>query len=167
MRYKFLVLFIVVMLVPVSALAEFYKYRDSNGVLRFTYNLGDVPEDQRPNAKSYVEVKSASPKKEDPETVARKKEEAEVKVRKQVNTRAEAFNARQNELRKEYEALLKEKRTLDKQLTKRATAAEAKRYKKQVEALNARIDAYQEKRAAYEKEVEEYNKKVSRLNTQK
>ena len=49
MSPKAIILFLSLMLVPGLCLAEFYKYRDANGAIRFTDNLGDVPKDQREN----------------------------------------------------------------------------------------------------------------------
>ena len=46
---------LAVLLLANPVLGEFYKYRDRNGVLRFTDNLADVPVDQRPDAQSYKE----------------------------------------------------------------------------------------------------------------
>lgn len=47
---------LAVLLFANPVLGEFFKYRDSNGVLRFTDNLAEVPPDQRPKAKSYKEA---------------------------------------------------------------------------------------------------------------
>ena len=53
---RILILMTLISMISIPACAEFYKYRDANGVLRFTDNLMDVPEDQRENLKSYTEV---------------------------------------------------------------------------------------------------------------
>jgi len=55
MRLLYALLFLICMLLPSSVLAEYYQYRDQNGVLRFTDNLADVPEDQRQQIESYTE----------------------------------------------------------------------------------------------------------------
>ena len=55
MRLLYALLFLICMWLPSSALAEYYQYRDQNGVLRFTDNLADVPEDQRQQIESYTE----------------------------------------------------------------------------------------------------------------
>ena len=55
MRLRYALLFLICMLLPSSVLAEYYQYRDQNGVLRFTDNLADVPEDQRQQIMSYTE----------------------------------------------------------------------------------------------------------------
>ena len=38
--------------------AEIYKYRDADGVLRFTDNLQEVPKDQRKQVEQYQEIKT-------------------------------------------------------------------------------------------------------------
>jgi hypothetical protein len=55
MRLLFALLFLICMWLPSSVLAEYYQYRDQNGVLRFTDNLADVPEDQRQQIERYSE----------------------------------------------------------------------------------------------------------------
>ena len=51
-------LFVVGLFVqPVSS--EIYKYRDNDGFVRYTYDLGEVPEDQRPGIQTYEESASA------------------------------------------------------------------------------------------------------------
>ena len=36
--------------------ADIYKYRDVQGVIRYTYDLAEVPEDQRPQVQTYEEA---------------------------------------------------------------------------------------------------------------
>ena len=38
------------------AAADIYKYRDAQGVVRYTYDLAEVPEDQRPQVQTYEET---------------------------------------------------------------------------------------------------------------
>ena len=60
-RLFFVLLAVVVICLPRVGNAEFYRYRDANGVLRFTDNLAEVPKDQRPGAQRYETFKSAPP----------------------------------------------------------------------------------------------------------
>jgi len=46
---------------PYQALADFYRYVDKNGVRRFTDNLSEVPEDQRPKVHRYSEQEASKP----------------------------------------------------------------------------------------------------------
>lgn len=55
MRLLYALMFLICMWLPSSVLAEYYQYRDQNGVLRFTDNLADIPEDQRQQIESYTE----------------------------------------------------------------------------------------------------------------
>ena len=47
MVIRILLLLVALSLIPMPVFAEFYKYKDANGVLRFTDNLLEVPKDQR------------------------------------------------------------------------------------------------------------------------
>jgi len=54
---------VVLMLLVVGsdpAAADIYKYRDAQGVLRYTYDLAEVPEDQRPQVQTYEEASPTS-----------------------------------------------------------------------------------------------------------
>ena len=51
---------LILLVLPMLASAEIYKYRDQNGVLRFTDNLTEVPVDQRENIDQYQEIKTAA-----------------------------------------------------------------------------------------------------------
>ena len=51
----------MILCLPASSSAEFYKYRDANGNLRFTDNLAEVPPDQRPEVDRYKQVEDFRP----------------------------------------------------------------------------------------------------------
>jgi Domain of unknown function (DUF4124) len=57
---RMLTMLLILLVLPMFASAEIYKYRDANGVLRFTDNLAEVPVAQRKNIQQYQEIKTTS-----------------------------------------------------------------------------------------------------------
>jgi predicted RNase H-like nuclease (RuvC/YqgF family) len=152
------------------ASGDIYKYRDDQGVIRYTYDLAEVPEDQRPQVKMYEEESppsAASPaaiEGEDgpaQEPDADKKEE-EIPVVD--DKKIEELNQRKKELDKEFAGLMeekyklvKEKEKLEKTLAGRDQAAVSE-YDNKVKKLNEKIDDYKKRRDAFQKEAEEVKK---------
>jgi len=58
---RMLTMLLIMLVLPMLASAEIYKYRDPNGVLRFTDNLAEVPIAQRKNIQQYKEIKTTPP----------------------------------------------------------------------------------------------------------
>lgn len=174
MRLLFALLFLICMLLPSSVLAEYYKYRDQNGVLRFTDNLADVPEDQRQQIVSYTEsedfvmteeesleyLQDTSVQEETGEDMegAYQNEETEtgrddnLSQRKKLNQMKAALDEEFAELMEEKQALLQYKES-----KKNMSMKEAKAYQKKVTLLNQRITDFEERRQAYKKEADAFN----------
>ena len=51
----------LILLWALPAESQIYRYRDAQGNLRVTDNLGDVPEDQRPQAQATEETAVSAP----------------------------------------------------------------------------------------------------------
>ena len=122
---------VIFLLVPVHA--EFYRFKDQNGITIFTDDLSLVPEDQRSDIEVY-ESSTISP--------GRKKVEKSVPVN----------DSKQNVLEKQKEWLINEQNMLNREsdelnLLKNAvsTPEEQKIYNNRVQSLNKRIDMYKEK----------------------
>jgi hypothetical protein len=146
-----------------SADAEFYKYRDNNGVLLFTDNLAEVPLNQRPGAQSYKEA-------DDYLTPYQKKERAE-KARRETEMAAKeakqgSFEAQQEQrlilnntrtaLDKEYGELMHAKKALEKEKAQATTPEKQVAYKKRFDALNKRIIEYEDRRNQYEEAIKNF-----------
>jgi len=164
-----LMLVMATVLAPAPAAAEFYRYRDQNGTVRFTDNLTEVPPEQRANLKAYRETVSpafgrtgaeadASVQVPEPETT-----DAEVdEDRKAVEETAARLRQRQEALIREYEALQKDRAALARRDGQRVNNAQQARYAEAVEALNAKIRDYQQRREAYERDVQAHNARMAR-----
>jgi DNA repair exonuclease SbcCD ATPase subunit len=171
-RIAITAVFVVVIFAISSATAEIYKYRDAQGVLRYTYDLGEVPEDQRPGIESYEE--ETAPVVESPgegqngeifagESENKPTDDAPPPVDEQqieeLTQKKKEFDAEFAGLMEEKYNLIKEKENLANSLAGRDTAAVAE-YDKKVEALNRKIADYQKRRDEFQKEAEAVKKAV-------
>ena len=152
--------------------AEFYRYVDEEGKVKYTDNLANIPVEQRPKAYEYDESydQFASP-----EGIERKKPETESpdgapKETEDLRLQREALTKEGEEktleqklreagarLREEYQGLIKEKEELDKLTTRRLTETDRKELIKRVRDYNSRTEDYEKRREAFDKEVEAYN----------
>jgi hypothetical protein len=146
-HHRILILFLGLMLIPGLCFAEFYKYRDANGVLRFTDNLAEVPENQRQNIQEYQEAVT-------PEATGGPVEKVQTL---DLNARADQLNAERDLLAKEYAELEKERENLDKTTRDPQNDADFEAYKTQVDSYNNRIKAYEEKRKLFQTKVDAFN----------
>lgn len=153
---------VLLVLLPASAvMAEFYRYRDANGVTRFTDNLADVPVDQRPKVASYSEPEDFMT----PEELQKKAEEEAAAAAK--STPKSAFDAEQNErmrlnkvrleLDAEYGELMKEKEAVAEMKAAAKDDADRTAYREKVIDLNKRIISYETRRKVYEDQMEAFS----------
>ncbi len=187
MRLLYALLFLICMLLPSSVLAEYYQYRDQNGVLRFTDNLADIPEDQRQQIESYTEsedfvmteeesleyLQDTSVQEETGEDMegAYQSEETGEDMddadqieetdtgRDDSLAQLKKLNQMKAALDEEFAELMEEKQVLlqYKDSKKNISVKEAKAYKKKVTLLNQRITDFEERRQAYKKEADAFN----------
>ena len=155
---------------PVTA--EIFKYRDAQGVLRYTYDLGEVPEDQRPGIETYEEetasVVESPQKSQNGEASADESENkpaddvpppVDEQQIEELTQKKKDLDAEFAGLMEEKYSLLKEKEKLANSLAGRDTAAVAE-YDKKVEALNRKIADYQKRRDAFQEEADAVKKAV-------
>lgn len=165
--FTLLSLCLFVMLLTTPAMAEFFKYRDSNGVLRFTDNLAEVPPDQRPKATSYKEPDDYLTPQQKRDRAEKASREAEAAAKKEKEDSFEVgqkqrmdLNKTRLELDKEYGELVREKKALQKEKEKALSPEQQTEYKKRVNALNKRIIDYEARRNRYEEGIKEFNAKA-------
>ena len=152
---RIVIILLILLVLPALASAEIYKYRDQNGVLRFTDNLAEVPVEQRENMDQYQEITTAP-------NVAEQAPD---------NASGPAVARDAQAVEKE---LLDEKGVLDNeysQLTEMRNSLEAApqpntpegiaAHEKKIKDYNARLKIYEAKQKAFREKVREYNKGVS------
>ena len=155
---------LAVLLFTSPALAEFFKYRDSGGVLRFTDNLAEVPVSQRPGAQSYKEADdylTPAQKKVKAEQVRQEAELADKKKRQNTFESRQELRMNLNKSRmaldEEYGVLMREKKALEKEKEQATSAEQLAAYKKKVNELNKRIIKYTSRREQYEENNRQFN----------
>ncbi len=174
MRLLYALLFLICMWLPSSVLAEYYQYRDQNGVLRFTDNLADIPEDQRKQIERYTEsedfvmteeesleyLQDTSVQEETGEDMEGAYQSEETETGRDDNlVQLKKLNQIKAALDEEFAELMEEKQVLlqYKESKKNISVKEAKAYKKKVTLLNQRITDFEERRQAYKKEADAFN----------
>ena len=155
LRWRLLTLLILLPLIAIPASAEFYKYKDANGVLRFTDNLLEVPEDQRENLQSYQEVVTPEESPATPDTV---KKEAALQDR---NNRIEQMNAEREILAQSYSDLESERKALLESAPDPQDQKAYEAHRKSIEAFNEKIKTYEEKRKLFQDKVDAFNAEIS------
>lgn len=147
---------------PVSA--EFYKYTDQNGHVRFTDDLSKVPENQRPDATSYEESQS-TPQPPPSSTAKPEKTKGALERRPKSNIRIESqgkkIEMKKKELDQEYQALMKEGAHLEEERKNLKSQSQIKAYHRKIEAHNDKIYQWEEKQKAYNAEVESHNARLA------
>ena len=147
--------------------ADIYKYRDAQGITRYTYDLAEVPEDQRPKVKTLEEEPSAidtAPSQEssdNPANASKKDSEDDSPVVDE--KKIEELKQKKKELDTEFAGLMEEKYKLLKEKEKLDTlagrdAAAVAEYDRKVKELNRKIADYEKRQKAFQKEAGEAEK---------
>jgi len=157
--------------------AEFYRYVDEEGKVKYTDNLANVPVDQRPKAYEYDEsydqfapeegIEREKPETESPDGAL--KETEDLRLQREAPAKEGEEKPPEQKLREtgarlkeEYQGLMKEKEEMDKLTTRRLTEAERKELIKRVRDYNSRTEDYEKRRQAFNKEVEAYNASIAK-----
>jgi hypothetical protein len=176
MKALALAIWAAVLLSAPPALAQFYRYVDANGHVRFTDNVNQVPEKQRNAARSYVESPGTPADATDAGGTAARKASAPAAPAAEVAVAApsegeespDATRSRIEGMKKQvesqYQALLKEKEALAKEKEARKTREQVADYNRRVEAFNQSAGAYDAKSEELRKLVEVYNARVMEEN---
>lgn len=163
-----LILFMI-MTFCAPAAAEFYRYIDEDGNVRYTDDWNQVPVGQRPQIQSYTESESESEpdeplveeKPQEPQETSNwptYTDESDGESLEQKKARIESLK---QAIDTEYQALVAEKEKMVKEREKTQTRAEIIEYNKKVERLNQRVIEYEKKADEYRELVREYNRLVT------
>lgn len=173
---KYLKIFVLIsfLLFSVSASAEFYKYTDADGNVRFTDDINQVPEEQRSKIRSYVESQSeAVPEQEATQEIPEESEQqtnfpdlseddAKQGSIEELKSRIDAIK---QEIDQEYAALLKEKEQLAEDKNKVKTRAQVESYNKRIESYNIRGEDFMKKQKERDALIDDYNARITKKNT--
>jgi len=158
LRYKPIIFLLILLLVPALSFAEFYKYRDKDGVLRFTDNLVDVPEDQRPKVDNYSEPDDfLTPHEKKKKAI--QKEKASKKIRKGSGrlTKDSSFmglNRVKTELDAEHADLVRTKQAMNREKNTLSSIEAVREYQDKVRSLNERIVDYEKRRTEFKRKID-------------
>jgi hypothetical protein len=171
MRFRYILPVLIVAWLLSPVYAEFYRYKDENGVLRYTDNIADVPESQRVKIDSYYEAedyltpeqRADKAKRETRLPESDRKASQDIKDSKNTATGkvlnqslVDEFNRIDAELSKEYSDLMKERTILDKGKTDLKTAKQINAYRKKVTDFNRRIADYEKRRKELQERIDTY-----------
>ncbi|MBC8443716.1 MAG: DUF4124 domain-containing protein [Deltaproteobacteria bacterium] len=156
---------LVVILFSMPASGEFYKYVDDSGNVKFTDDLTQVPIDQRPKAKTYIESKGAPEEKaDDSETV---KKEADQNIRKEMDLRKVQLDREKAALDKEYETIMKEQKALSEEQKKAKTRVQVIKFNKKTVTFNENAAQYEKKRKDLDERIAKYNEELKQMLEQR
>jgi hypothetical protein len=166
-KFSILGVILIVMAVSTSG-AEYYKYTDKNGNVRFTDDLSQVPMDQRAGVQSYIEIQPPS----EPPSVSPPKADSDVQPTTQAPTAEaaqlqktrEALMQRKTALDAEYQKLMDEKSKIDAERAAARSKARINTYNKKVAEFNEKIKRFEEKRSIYQQDMERFNADVQKHN---
>jgi hypothetical protein len=177
MKYLNIFVLISLLLFSVSASAEFYKYTDEDGNVRFTDDINLVPEEQRAKIRSYVESQSAEVPEQ--QTTLENPEQSEQSEQKsnfpdlsendavegsleELKTRIDAIKL---EIDQAYAALMKEKEQLAEDKKKVKTRAQVDSYNKRIEDYNIQGEDFMKKQKERDALIDDYNARIMKKNT--
>lgn len=166
MRYLWMAVLTALLVIPGICTAEFYKYVDKDGVVRFTDDISQVPEDQRKDMDTFksVEPPPALVEQEDAGTTDAAKKPVEKKG--QLDARQQQLQTQIQQLDSEYQGLMEEKAALEQELATVRTKPKMRVYNEKVRVLNEKLADYSNRRSVLEKETQLYNEKAEAINEQ-
>ncbi len=142
------------------ASAEFFKYIDENGNVRYTDDFSKVPKDQQTKIRQYNTPDYEEPAPADAGDAASEESSEGAdpgkKAEDVIEERARLERVKL-ELDREFEAIQQERAKLAEQSKKTTTEESRKAYNEKVVELNEKIKKYEEKRQQFNAQVEAFN----------
>ena len=151
---------LVIMFMHTPALGEFYRYVDKSGHVKYTDDLSQVPEEQRPKAKAYIESKGIQEEKTDDSVIV--EEEPVQSSRQQFDLVKSRLDKEKLELEKEYEGMMKEQKALSEEKKTAKTRIQIQKHNKKALKFNETVAAYEKKKKALDDEIRKFNAEIKR-----
>jgi len=177
-----LAIMVLCLLDGVAVSAEFYKYVDESGAVRFTDDFNQIPPALQPQAEKYsgieasasAEAEDAPPPRPEPqapepaqeappaaETPAAAPGAGVAAAPADLETWREELEKQKRELDGVHAGLTEEMTALESQKEKAKSKAEIKAYNDRVIELNGKIEAYEKERLRLNDQVRSYNEKAA------
>ena len=160
---------LLLMSLPLSASAEFYRYIDEKGNIHYTDDLSAVPENQRTEVYEYDESqRNVYNNQEDDQNALKSHpifEEKKALDQNEADDFAETkrrLDRKKQEIDKEYKALMQERDRIATDNKNLKSRASVKRYNKIISKFNEKIADYETRKKRFDAEVEEYNTRVQK-----
>lgn len=174
MRFFSFLIVLVFLWLPGPISAEYYKYRDQNGMLRYTDNLADIPKEQRLKMETRTEAedylspqeraakarKEADEGRQAPADSEIQKKSSDVVPYKSGGGSAMQMRSTRDALETEHSELMRAKQALEAKRDTVTTAVQVKAYQKEVTQLNEKVAAFEKRREAFKQEVDAFNKQL-------
>jgi hypothetical protein len=172
MKYLNIILIITVLMFSASASAEFYKYVDEDGNVRFTDDINQVPEAQRAKIRSYVESQSKEVAEQENQEQSEQlsnfpdlsEDNAEEGSLEELKNRIDKIK---EELDQEYAALMKEKDQLAEERKKIKDNAQIISYNKKIESYNQRSEKFMQKQKQRDALINDFNARINKKTDSK
>ena len=174
MMFRQFVIVLILTALPGLVSAEFYRYVDKEGNVRFTDNLANVPVDQRSKVDEYDYA--SHPLRPEEKTEIRREEGYHQETVKQLqepplrkeplaqegeeNAVDQRLKATGAKLQEEYQALMEVREQLEKAAATRLSPSARKALVKKITDFNTGIKDYENRRQVYNKEVKAYNARI-------
>ncbi len=151
-RFILFVIFCIIIFSSPCVGAEFYKYKDKNGVIIFTDDLSQVPKNLRTTVKTYQSIidngQNKTIKKELNNTYSFNRKSQGIRNSFKVEKQKEWLISEQQELNKKKEELISLRKNIN-------TPAKQKAYNNMVIKLNKRIDIFRRKLIDFNENIEQ------------
>ena len=149
---RIITMLLVLMILPALVSAEIYKYRDQNGVLRFTDNLAEVPVAQRENIEQYQEIKTTADTTEQAPANTPEKEAVQ-----DARAAEKELTDEKGALDNEYSQLMEMRNSIE-AAPQPGTPEEIAAHKKKIQNYNIQLNIYEVKLKGFREKLEAYHK---------
>ncbi len=149
---------LVIIFLCTPVFGEFYKYVDENNHVKYTDDLSQVPEEQRPKVKTYIESEGIPDKKTDISTI--KKEKPVQVSRQEIDPTKNRLDKEKLELEKKYEAMMKVQKALSEEKKTAKTRIQIQKHNKKALKFNETVAEFEKKRKALDVEIRKFNAKI-------